>query len=389
MKILQNLLIALFSIIIFSCGNQKNVDEFVIHGKLSNTHAEKIYLEELSVNDLVLLDSTIINDDGEFVFKYQPEDIGFFIIKISKNNFITLLIDKNNNVELTGDIRQLANTYKVENSEDSKLLWEIENQKRKIYTIYDSLAGVWYNKKFDDNNLEIKTTLDSIATDAINIHHKKMEILIKENKSSLACVIALYQSIGNRFVFNMQDNLELFEIVNNALLEKYPTNMHTLDLDKRITELKQHEAEKKLMESKLDTGLVAPDFTLYNPEKQAISLSSKRGKITLLYFWKSRNTLSRMENPKLVELYNKFRFKGFDIISVSIDDNPNLWLSAVQIDKMLWSQVMANKTVAKIYNIEDTPEIIPRAFLLDQEGEIIAKDFRVDELEILLKDIFD
>ncbi|MBC8146925.1 MAG: AhpC/TSA family protein [Bacteroidetes bacterium] len=389
MKILKFLFIASIALTFFSCGNNNEKNEITINGKLTNAHAETIYLEELTITNLKSIDSTTVNEEGEFSFKQRVTDKGFFVIKVAHNNFITVILGQGENATITGDIRRLARTYNVENSYDSKLLWEIEQRKNKIYALYDSLGTVWRNKIHDSDNYKTKLILDSISDKAMNDYRNEQIDFITENKHSLAMVVAIYQRINKSLVFTIKDDLELFNMLNQAINEKHPENMHAVDLNKRILEMKNYEANKKLVESKLDSGLTAPDFTLPDPEGKPISLSSKKGKIVLLYFWKSRNTLSRNESPKLVELYDKYRFKGFDIFCVTLDDNVQLWQAAIQIDRMLWTHAISNSAVRKFYNVEDDPEIIPRAFLLDREGKIIAKDFRVDELENLLKTVFD
>ncbi|MCF8296300.1 MAG: AhpC/TSA family protein [Saprospiraceae bacterium] len=389
MKSYKFFLLAFIAIIVFSCGNNNEKNKITINGKLTNTHAETIYLEELTITNLKPIDSTTVNEDGEFSFKQYVTDKGFFVIKVAPNNFITVILGQGENVTITGDIRQLARTYNVENSDDSKLLWEIEQRKNKIYALYDSLGTVWRNKIHETDNYETKLILDSIAEKAMIDYRSQQSDFISENKYSLAMVVALYQRIGKSLVFTIKDDLELFNMVNQALNEKYPENAHAIDLNKRILEMKNFEANKKLTESKLDSGMTAPDFTLPDPEGKPVSLSSKKGKIVLLYFWKSRNTLSRNESPKLLELYEKYKSKGFDIFCVTLDDNVQLWQGAIIIDRMTWTNVMSNSTVNKFYNVEDDIEVLPRAFLLDKEGKIIAKDFRVDELEKLLKTVFD
>ena len=389
MKIFKLLIIALPMLAIFACGNNNEKNEIRISGKLTNSHAETIYLEELTVNSLNRIDSTTINEEGEFFFKKQVNDKGFFIIKVAYNNFITVILGQGEDATITGDVRQLARTYNVENSFDSKLLWKIEQQKNIIYSLYDSLGTVWRKQIHEANNYKTKLILDSIAEKTLQEYRETQSKFILENKQSLAVVVALYQRIGRQLVFTMKDDTDLFNKVNKALSEKYPNNPHAIDLNKRILDMKNIEAKKKLAESRLDSGLIAPDFTLPDPEGNPVSLSSKKGKIVLLYFWKSRNTLSRNESPKLVELYDKYRYKGFDIFSVTLDDKLPLWQGAIQIDRMLWTHVMTNKTVRKLYNVEDSPEILPRAFLLDKEGKIIAKDFRVEELEKLLETVFE
>lgn len=82
--------------------------------------------------------------------------------------------------------------------------------------------------------------------------------------------------------------------------------------------------------------------------------------------------------------YNKFRNKGFDILAVSLDNDKNAWIKAINADKLNWTHVsdlnFFQNAVAKKYGIT----AIPRNILLDPQGIIIAKDLRGADLDKVL-----
>jgi hypothetical protein len=47
----------------------------------------------------------------------------------------------------------------------------------------------------------------------------------------------------------------------------------------------------------------------------------------------------REENPNVVKLCDKYKAKGFEIFSVSLDDNRDAWTKAINDDKLLWTHV--------------------------------------------------
>ncbi|MEY2905503.1 MAG: hypothetical protein RJA52_1519 [Bacteroidota bacterium] len=136
-------------------------------------------------------------------------------------------------------------------------------------------------------------------------------------------------------------------------------------------------------------GGTPPDFTQLSPEGEAISLSQLRGKYLLLDFWASWCGPCRRENPNVVRLYNLYKEKGFEILGISLDNDRNRWLNAIEKDQLTWPHVSDLKgwsnDVAKLYGVTS----IPKTILLDPEGKIVALNLRGEALENVLKELFD
>lgn len=132
-------------------------------------------------------------------------------------------------------------------------------------------------------------------------------------------------------------------------------------------------------ELKTDVGITPPPFTLVSDKGDMVSLSSIKKKLTIVDFWASWCKPCRAENPNLIDLYSKWKDKGLEIVSVSIDKvvDKEKWLAAIIEDKITWIQVWDEKgTSNKDYGIT----AIPRTFLVDETGKIVAKDVRGEEL---------
>ncbi len=136
-------------------------------------------------------------------------------------------------------------------------------------------------------------------------------------------------------------------------------------------------------------GGEAPDFSQETPEGEMLSLSTLRGKVVLVDFWASWCGPCRRENPNVVRLYNEYKDKGFEILGVSLDQNRDRWLQAIEKDQLSWHHVSDLKgwknEVAQLYNISS----IPHTILLDEEGKIIARNLRGPALEAKLAELFD
>jgi peroxiredoxin len=128
-------------------------------------------------------------------------------------------------------------------------------------------------------------------------------------------------------------------------------------------------------------GKKAPDFTMSDVDDKPVALSSKVGsKLLLIDFWAAWCGPCRRENPNVVKVYNEFKNKGFDIFSVSLDREKAAWVKAIADDKLTWTHVSDlqywNNSAAKLYAVNS----IPANFLLDENGIIIGKNLRGEDL---------
>ena len=194
----------------------------------------------------------------------------------------------------------------------------------------------------------------------------------------------------------------------NGMLEKSGDNlfsvyirtagMEQLDLPrlKALYETLSEEARQwepaKLLAARIasleqvNEGAMAPDFTLPTPEGKDVSLYELKGKLKIVDFWASWCGPCRMENPNMVKLYADFKDKGLTVVSVSLDENKEKWLKAIEDDGLTWTHVSDLKgwrsEVVKLFNIDAVPTI----FVLDAENRIIAKNLRGEALRTFVSE---
>lgn len=131
-------------------------------------------------------------------------------------------------------------------------------------------------------------------------------------------------------------------------------------------------------------GAQGPDFTLTTPEGKLVSLASYRGKYVLVDFWGYGCGPCREENPNVVKVYNEYKGRNFEILSVTLDTEANRerWLKAIKDDNLTWTQVADLKKgpeneAAKQYSVR----AIPQNFLIDPTGKIVATNLRGADLK--------
>ncbi|WP_304068015.1 TlpA disulfide reductase family protein [Pedobacter glucosidilyticus] len=204
------------------------------------------------------------------------------------------------------------------------------------------------------------------------LDERKAQVIgfIKDNPQSYISLFAFNQDLG-------VDNMDYTqaEALFNGLDDK----------------LKNY-AIANIIKQKLDIakvtgiGAIATDFEEKTPEGIPLKLSSYKGQYVLLDFWASWCGPCRKENPFVVSAYEKYKDKGFTILGVSIDTDRNAWQKAIKTDNLMWAQLIDSTTeISKTYGID----AIPKNFLIDPHGKIIAKNLRGTALEDKLKEIFE
>ena len=123
------------------------------------------------------------------------------------------------------------------------------------------------------------------------------------------------------------------------------------------------------------------DFSLPDLKGDTLRLSSMKGKVFLLDFWASWCVPCRFSNKNLVKLYAKYKDRGFEILSVSLDDNKSAWKRAVSKDKIDWLQINDSAGWNAVSAAKWQVDAIPASFLVDREGNVVAINAEKKELE--------
>jgi hypothetical protein len=375
--ILNRLIFFLFVSVIVLSGCRKS-NEFSIRGKITHAEGDTIYLEELLVSKSVPYAKVKVDKEGEFEFEGKVSIPTYYLLKLSDNNFITLLVDSVDNVFIEADAANFGKEYNVQGSLGSIQIKELtENLNRTEYKL-DSLRHL--------NNLY----RGSPGYDSLNVNwNKQYAALIEEqskfstnfvlnNPFSMASVFALYQKYRDQS-YVIKD-LQTMRTAASALNAIYPGSNLVKALYENTLQYLRDEKAAKMKKFIEEEGLNSPEILLPDLKGKEIALTSLRGKVVLLHFWAAEDEGSRLLNPLLVDTYQKYKTKGLEIYQVNVGSNRSEWIDAVDKDKLKWINVgdLEGSNKARLsYNIQS----IPYNYLLDKEGKIIAKNLTGPDLD--------
>ena len=128
-------------------------------------------------------------------------------------------------------------------------------------------------------------------------------------------------------------------------------------------------------------------INLPDAKGDSIALSSLKGKVVLLDFWASWCMPCRAANKKLVKIYDKYKDQGFEIYSVSVDDEKRDWVKAIEKDKITWLQVNDPSTWGAKSAVNWNISVLPTTFLINKKGDVVAIDPAEKKLETTIKDL--
>lgn len=384
----KKLVLYIFAAMVFAGCKNNTVH---ISGTLVNPVAENyIFLDELRSNELKTVDSVKVSKDGTFDFKREVKLPSFYLLKINERNFLTMLLEPGEKISLNAYYDSLNYPVSVSGSKGSESMAEYNRTLRKTINKLTGLSRI-YKENSDNPQLPvIMESLDSMAQSYLNEINSYTKNYIDENIKSLVSLVALYQQVApNVYVLNPSKDLKYFVKVDSSLSALYPEYEPVTSLHKQVQELIAGSKGETAVSPASAAGAEAPEISLPNPEGDTIKLSSTRGSVVLLDFWASWCAPCRQENPNLVNAYNLYHKKGFQIYQVSLDKTREGWIKGIEDDQLgKWIHVSDvqywNSIVVPLYKIES----IPINFLLDKQGKIIASNLRGEQLQTKLAELF-
>jgi peroxiredoxin len=353
------------ALLFVACNNLKD-NEFLISGTANGIeNGKKVFIEVQTETGTLAKDTAVVTD-GKFELKGITEEIDLGFIRIENEQINLPLI-----------------------LEEGKI--EINIVKDSLHK--STLGGTPNNDKFQKFNTESRAISEKVAKFEKDNGPEMQKAQMSNDTVTINKLLKEYKKFQNemndyskKFIKENPDAYLSVLLLENFLMRQYLTpeeiKSYFEGLDKDVKETKSGKKIKTALDSMsaIVIGKPAPNFSAPSPEGKTISLKESLGKVTIIDFWASWCGPCRAENPNVVALYNEFHPQGLNIIGVSLDKDAAKWKEAIAKDGLIWSHVSNLKfwedPIAKQYNVQS----IPATFILDEKGNIVAKDLRGEEL---------
>jgi len=365
----NSLLIIILSLLLWHCGSAPKPVIYKLKGHIAGLNLKKAYLstfdKELKSKTL----DTIEVQDSIFQFNVPQQNptIAIISFKASKIRIPVIIGD--------GDIDMIVDESNPFKSDLAKTTSQLTHKffQYENYALKDKEKGMLLMQKYRVAPSQAKR--DSLKK-AFAAWRQAAEAyqydFIAKNKNIVGLIVM--QSLLNA------QNTDFEQI--RKTFESYPLLVKTSNLGKYINTF-------LLTKGATEIGGKAPNFVGTTPDGKKLSLTQAMGRVTIIDFWASWCRPCRMENPYMVQIYNKYHDQGLNIIGISLDKNKESWLSAIKDDGLKWQQVSDLKfwqdPIAKAYGVT----AIPQTFILDAKGVIRAKNLRREALEKKIKALMD
>lgn len=334
----------------------------------------KVVLSEAVGSKLVARDTLTIAANGKYKFAVKAEKPTLFILqpqfqKAPQVHIMAMPGDKSLGMNLKYDAQH--NYLQVVSSKGSRNMEVYQKFNAALYTSLIDFGRI--NAEY--NNPETEEA-------------RKQELVQMSQATQIQQKLAVKQAIENygdcvmsAFLVTYFDNdfatyCDLYEQVLDKLGTKYADNQFVANIAHMVA-------------SSLKEGSLAPEIEMKDKDGNIRRLSDLRGKVVLIDFWASWCGPCRAELPNVVRLYQKYKNKGFDIYSVSLDKDRNAWLQAIQNTGQVWPNHVSDlqgwtSSGGRAYGVSS----IPHTVLIDGKGRIIGKKLRGEELALKLREIF-
>lgn len=366
------------ALVITSCGRGK----FHVKGNITKAKDSVLYFENMSLDGPVAIDSVKLSESGEFSFSGDaPGAPEFYRLRIA-NQIINLSVDSTETITVKADYPRMSTGYTVEGSEQCNVIKDLALKQINLQAF---VMGIENNPAIGYDAVEdtIVKTIEKYK------EYIKLNYIYKQPMKA-SSYFALFQTIGNRLIFNprqSKEDIKAFAAVATSWDTYYPNslrgeNLHNIAIEGmknvRILENKLAASQRGIDPSKVNVSNII-EIALADNHGNQRRLTDMKGKVVLLDFHVFGAEGSTQRIMKLREIYNKYHSKGLEIFQVSFDPDEHFWKT--QTAALPWicvhDDAAMNSNLLTLYNIQQ----LPTFFLVDKSNVLYKRDAQIKNLD--------
>ena len=379
-QISTNLLAVLCVMLLLFTACKKNSD-FTVEGVVSGADGQMMYLENVGVSTVELMDSVKLTAAGKFSFtKPRPAFPDFYRLRLN-NQLINFSVDSTETISFVADAGTFATSYSVEGSENCKAIKNI------TLAQLDANQAIHRLRKESESGLLADSVYSRQVLEAAEAYKDVARKYIYSAPMSAAAYFALFQQIDGLLFFDLYDknDSKAYGAVATSFDHYYPESPRAKHLyNLALQSIKVIRSQRPMDLDKVEKKEVSfLDIELPDVHGENTKLSSvATGKVVLIKFTAYMSEWSPALNMEFGDLYTRYHDKGLEIYQISLDSDLHFWKNAAS--NLPWTCVRDPQSVysqtAALYNVKQLPAI----FILDRKGNLVK---RVDDVKKLEADI--
>ena len=326
--------------------------KFVVSG-IYTENGKKVYLiDELTEKKI---DSTVVSN-GKFSFSGTADKDALMVVKAKNSHWGAQFF--NDGMPVSINLNDSTLKGSLQNERLTKINYEMEQPRKRFSDKVAKMTEADIAARADELSDEMNKMLTYLTTRANRAFNE-------ERNSLIPVAFAGYYFLENGVEAYNELVKQQVAFANHPYLKKMRDEVE------EATRPKDGEKTAFIGQQYTDLEMASPDGKMHR-----ISELVGEGKYVLVDFWASWCGPCRAEMPNVLEAYNRFHDKGFEVIGVSFDQKKEPWVKAIGQLKMPWMQISDLKgwqcAAAPIYKIDGIPDNI----LINPKGKIIDRGLR-------------
>lgn len=382
---MKRMIYTLGALAMLTTACEKQGKRFEVNGCITEAADKMLYFEASTLNGIEALDSTRLDQEGRFCFHGpRPLNPEFYRLRV-EGQIINLSVDSTETLHVEADFPSMGTDYRVEGSDNCLTIKDISNQ---LTALQQNIQNIMTDKSLTlgEQERRVYETVERYKEEM------KRDYILK-NPAAPSAYFALFQTIGGNLLFDPvgnPDDVKFAGAVATAWEALYPGTQRTENLrnialqgmknTKRPAPVTLEDIDPEKVSAAGIIEIELPDINGRNRK-----LSDLKGKAVLLDFTAYSLPQSQERIMLMRQLYNKYAAQGFEIYQISIDPDEHYWKTACE--HLPWTCVYESEGEASRYIGSYLVRRLPTYFLIDRNGDLVARDEQIPDLEAAVEQL--